>query len=159
MWTNIRGKLQASLQFETEDWNVTAEGLAIIAITLMLALLVKKEWPGLAWLGTVIAADLLPFALLERDGPRLSQLLPHLISIVLLYSIFRAIRRRNDGDNGVRWAIVAWQFCSLCTFISLTFYDGVDYNWWNWIIILPGNAFLGEIWPIYWLIIRPIFGH
>ena len=55
-------------------------------------------------------------------------------------------------------AFIVWQIGSLATFIYLTFMDGTNYNWWNWIIIVPVNAFLAEIWPIYWAIIRPIFG-
>jgi len=31
-------------------------------------------------------------------------------------------------------------------------------NWWNWIIIFPVNQFLSQIWPIYWLVLRPMFG-
>lgn len=54
--------------------------------------------------------------------------------------------------------LLIWQIGSIVNFIYLTFFDGTDYNWWNWAIIIPVNAFLSEIWPIYWLILRPIFG-
>lgn len=54
--------------------------------------------------------------------------------------------------------IIVWQLGSLATFIYLTFFDGYDYNWWNWIIAVPINVFLGEIWPIYWLILKPLMG-
>ena len=54
-------------------------------------------------------------------------------------------------------AIIVWQLGSIATFIYLTFMDGYTYTWWNWIIVVPINMFLGEIWPIYWLILRPIF--
>lgn len=54
--------------------------------------------------------------------------------------------------------ILIWQLGSIATFIKLTFLDGYVYTWWNWIIAVPVNAFLAEIWPIYWLIIRPVFG-
>ena len=47
---------------------------------------------------------------------------------------------------------------STATQIFLIFFDGTDYNWWNWIIIIPVDLFIGEIWPIYWLILRPVFG-
>lgn len=47
----------------------------------------------------------------------------------------------------------------LATFVYLTFFDGTVYNWWNWLIIVPLNAFLATIWPIYWGILRPFFGH
>lgn len=44
------------------------------------------------------------------------------------------------------------------TFVYLTFFDGYAYNWWNWIIAIPVNAFLATVWPIYWGILRPLFG-
>lgn len=44
------------------------------------------------------------------------------------------------------------------TFIYLTFFDGYIYNAWNWLIAIPVNFFLSQIWPIYWLLLRPIFG-
>jgi len=40
------------------------------------------------------------------------------------------------------------------TFIYLTFLDGYVYNWWNWIIAIPINLFLAQLWPLYWGIIR-----
>lgn len=55
-------------------------------------------------------------------------------------------------------AFIAWQLGSLATFIYLTFFDGYGYNWWNWIIAIPVNLLLAEIWPIYWLVLRPLFG-
>jgi hypothetical protein len=55
-------------------------------------------------------------------------------------------------------AFIVWQLGSVVTFIKLTFFDDYIYTWWNWIIVVPINLFLGEIWPIYWLILRPIFG-
>jgi hypothetical protein len=55
-------------------------------------------------------------------------------------------------------AFIVWQFGSVATFIKLTFFDGYIYTWWNWIIVVPINLFLGEIWPIYWAILRPLLG-
>lgn len=55
-------------------------------------------------------------------------------------------------------AIWLYWIGNLATFGKLTFFDGYVYNWWNWIIVLPINEFLAMIWPIYWLILRPIFG-
>ena len=43
-------------------------------------------------------------------------------------------------------------------FGKLTFFDGYTYTWWNWIIVVPINGFLAEIWPIYWLLLRPLMG-
>ena len=54
--------------------------------------------------------------------------------------------------------LMIWQLISIATFVKLTFFDGYAYNWWNWIIAISVNLFLAEIWPIYWLILRPIFG-
>ncbi|MBJ9895254.1 hypothetical protein [Burkholderia cenocepacia] len=53
---------------------------------------------------------------------------------------------------------IAWIVGNLATFAKLTFFDGCHYNWWNWIIALPLNEFLAAIWPIYWVILRPLFG-
>ena len=52
--------------------------------------------------------------------------------------------------------IAFWQLGSIGTFIKLTWFDGYDYNAWNWIIAIPTNLFLGEIWPVYWLIVKPL---
>ena len=43
------------------------------------------------------------------------------------------------------------------TFVYLTFFDGYVYTWLNWLIVVPLNMFLSTIWPIYWLILRPLF--
>jgi hypothetical protein len=45
------------------------------------------------------------------------------------------------------------------TFLYLTFFDGYVYTWWNWLIAVPINMFLSTIWPIYWLILRPLLGN
>lgn len=51
-----------------------------------------------------------------------------------------------------------YQAASIATLIYLMFFDGYVYTWWNWIIAIPVNFFISEIWPIYWIILRPIFG-
>lgn len=43
------------------------------------------------------------------------------------------------------------------TFIYLMHADWSDINWWNWIIIIPVNVFLAQIWPIYWAFIHWLF--
>lgn len=53
---------------------------------------------------------------------------------------------------------LVYQLVAVATFIYLTFFDGYGYTWWNWLIAVPVNLLLGEIWPIYWLILRPIMG-
>jgi hypothetical protein len=54
-------------------------------------------------------------------------------------------------------ASVAYEIVAWATFAKLMFFDNYIYTWWNWIIALPLNVFLGQVWPIYWLMIRPIF--
>jgi hypothetical protein len=54
--------------------------------------------------------------------------------------------------------IAVYWIGNLATFAKLTFFDGYVYNWWNWIIAIAINEFLAMIWPIYWLILRPLFG-
>lgn len=54
--------------------------------------------------------------------------------------------------------VLLWQVGGLTTFVYLMFFDGYIYNWWNWLVALAVNGFLAEIWPIYWLILRPLFG-
>ncbi|HEX8400528.1 MAG TPA: hypothetical protein VF628_02365 [Allosphingosinicella sp.] len=58
------------------------------------------------------------------------------------------------GGKAVFWS---WQIGSVATFVYLTFFDNYPYTWWNWLIAVPVNMILGEIWPIYWLILRPLF--
>lgn len=53
-------------------------------------------------------------------------------------------------------AMIAYQAASLATFVYLTFLDGYVYSWWNWIVAIPVNMFLSEIWPLYWLLLRPL---
>ena len=47
----------------------------------------------------------------------------------------------------------------IATFIFLTFFDGYTYNWWNWLVAIPINTVLSIMWPLYWVMIKPIFGH
>lgn len=49
-----------------------------------------------------------------------------------------------------------WAIGDTATFIYLTFFDGFNYNGWNWLIAIPINFFLSTIWPIYWAILRPL---
>lgn len=54
--------------------------------------------------------------------------------------------------------VALYQIGALATFGKLTFFDDYPYSWWNWVIVVPLNAVLSELWPIYWLIVRPLFG-
>ena len=67
-------------------------------------------------------------------------------------------------DAGTGWdpmtiGIVLYTVPDLLTFVYLTFFDGYRYTAWNWILVVPINAFLAQIWPIYWLILRPVMGN
>ena len=46
--------------------------------------------------------------------------------------------------------VVIWQITSVISFLKLTFQDGIYYTWWNWIIIIPVNIVVSELWFIYW---------
>ncbi len=61
------------------------------------------------------------------------------------------------GKYGGLIVLIVWQTGSLATFVYLTFFDGYNYNWWNWIFVIPANGILAEIWPIYWGLLRWIF--
>ena len=50
--------------------------------------------------------------------------------------------------------VLIYQLIAIGTFIFLTFFDKYEYNAFNWIVVVPINAFLSEIWPIYWLMLR-----
>ncbi len=63
----------------------------------------------------------------------------------------------TTGEKLSLVGFVLYQIAGLWTFVFLTFLDGYGYNWWNWIIALPVNLFVGEIWPIYCLFLRLIF--
>jgi hypothetical protein len=47
-----------------------------------------------------------------------------------------------------------WQVGSMGTFIVLTFFDDYPYNAWNWLIVVPRNFVLAELWPLYWGVLR-----
>lgn len=44
----------------------------------------------------------------------------------------------------------------LATLVFLLFFDGFRYNAWNWLLAIPADFFLAQLWPIYWLILRPL---
>ena len=49
-----------------------------------------------------------------------------------------------------RLLMMAYFAADIATFIYLTFFDGYIYNAWNWLIAVPINLFIAQIWPIYW---------
>jgi hypothetical protein len=58
------------------------------------------------------------------------------------------------NERRVKIAATLWQIGALLTFAKLTFFDDYPYNGWNWLVAIPVNAFLSEIWPIYWALLR-----
>lgn len=56
-----------------------------------------------------------------------------------------------------RIALWIYLIGDVATFVYLTFLDGYEYTAWNWIIAVPINIFLAQIWPLYWGILRWIF--
>ncbi len=57
-----------------------------------------------------------------------------------------------------RTALIAYELAVLATLVWLTADSWPRLNWWNWLIVLPINVLLAQIWPLYWGIIKPIFG-
>jgi len=51
--------------------------------------------------------------------------------------------------------IIGYELAGFGTFFYLLHEGG--FTWWNWPIIIGADAFLAQIWPIYWLILRPFF--
>lgn len=64
-----------------------------------------------------------------------------------------------NSDKWLPWIALLYEIGSIATFLNLTFFDGYKYTAWNWLIAIPVNFFLGQIWPIYWAILRPVMGH
>ena len=64
---------------------------------------------------------------------------------------------KGDGTPAALLTIV-YNFGAIATFVYLTFFDGYEYTAWNWLIAIPVNMFMAGIWPIYWIIIRGLFG-
>lgn len=55
-------------------------------------------------------------------------------------------------------ALVVYVLGNLGTFLYLCWEDWPTFNWWNWLVLIPINEILAAIWPIYWLILRPLLG-
>lgn len=53
-----------------------------------------------------------------------------------------------------RLVLLAYLVGNALTFVYLTFLDGYIYNGWNWLIAVPVNIFLAQIWPLYWGVLR-----
>ncbi|MBJ7535270.1 hypothetical protein JDN40_14255 [Rhodomicrobium vannielii ATCC 17100] len=106
------------------------------------------DWSGVP-AGTYISF-IQPSKYYARDAARRAQMEPY----------YRAERRKQDRQNIALILLLALEAIgSVATFVFLTFFDGYIYNTWNWLIAIPVNSFLSFIWPIYWLILRPIMGN
>ena len=53
-----------------------------------------------------------------------------------------------DSDEKVNFFANIYVVGMITTFVYLTFFDGYIYNAWNWLIVIPINAFLSAIFPI-----------
>lgn len=53
--------------------------------------------------------------------------------------------------------LIAYLLGDFATLVYLLFFDGYRYTWWNWLIAIPVDMILSTIWPIYWLVLRPLF--
>lgn len=50
--------------------------------------------------------------------------------------------------------VAGYQVIALGTAVYLSLFDGYAYNAWNWLVAVPINLLLGEIWPLYWGLLR-----
>lgn len=57
-------------------------------------------------------------------------------------------------------AILIWIYYAglITTFIVLIREVPSHLAFWRWILLVPIDGFLSSIWPIYWVIIKPLFG-
>ena len=63
-----------------------------------------------------------------------------------------------EKDSNTRACLgILYNIGMIATFVKLLFLDGFHYTWINWIYIPVIDMFLSIMWPIYWLIIRPLF--
>lgn len=67
----------------------------------------------------------------------------------------------SESAKSKALAVAMWAYWLIgCgTFIKLCFFDDYAWTFWNSFIVVPINIFLSAIWPIYWGILRPLFGH
>lgn len=57
------------------------------------------------------------------------------------------------------WLLPVYLLGDAATLVYLLFFDGYVYTAWNWLIAVPANIILATLWPIYWLLLRPLLGH
>lgn len=133
--------------------------LLVYAVTVALALWSKKTWPVIAIVAVFFALNFSAYFLLEDGDPRKSMawlLTPSVVQLGLALAARGFMQWRRERDAIL--LLAAYQVGSVATLIILLFFGGVRWTWWNWIIVIPASIFQAEIWPLYWLIIRPLFG-
>jgi hypothetical protein len=138
----------------------TVLNLGAYAITLLLAITPRRMWPVLVWLGLNLLLNISAYFILADGDPRKNfvwLLIPSFLQL-LIFLLARGVRLWRDDDNPLLFH-AGWQLGGLATFIILTFFDGYDYTWWNWMIAIPVNLFIAELWPVFWFILRPVFGY
>ncbi len=55
-------------------------------------------------------------------------------------------------------AIFIYQIGAFATLGYLFWQDGAHLSWWKYPLLFALNCFIAEIWPVYWIILRPLFG-
>jgi len=58
----------------------------------------------------------------------------------------------------IRLFIVFYLAMDAATFLFLIFWGDKKIPSMDWFIELPFNLFFAQIWPVYWMVYRPIFG-
>jgi hypothetical protein len=133
---------------------------AAYGITLALALWPRTSMPGLIWLAINLLINVSAYWLVPDGDPRKDfvwLLIPSFVQLLTFLLARGVVKWRNHGSPLMFFA--GWQVGGLATFIYLTFFDGYVYTWWNWMIAIPVNLFMAEIWPVYWLILKAVFGY
>ena len=46
---------------------------------------------------------------------------------------------------------IVYEVGGIGTFIYLSFFDGLVFNWWNWTLIFGTSFVMGAMWPFYWI--------
>ena len=46
---------------------------------------------------------------------------------------------------------IVYEVGGIGTFIYLSFFDGLVFNWWNWTLIFGTSFAMGAMWPFYWI--------
>ena len=138
---------------------VVGVNLTIYALTAVLAVWPRRMWPVVALLLACLTVNVAARFIAVEGDPRAAWgmlLMPSVVQAAIFVLGRGTVMMAREQNPALLMA--GWQMFGLATFGRLTFFDGYVYTWWNWIIVVPLNAFLAEIWPIYWLVLRPLMG-